>query len=127
MHLKQKEANRHTHEKKYNILVWFLDGKEGDLMRGYTCSGKDGGKHYIHQFEGEMDVTALNIIPRDYWDAVDGGARRKQFEERGLKKMQLLRSNHKQVTYKGDSLETRRRTVSTRAPLIKLYSSLLVS
>jgi hypothetical protein len=94
---------------KWNILVWFLD-YAGELVRAFTQS-KPETKHVIHHFEGERDITSLKVIPRVYWDAIDGGARREQFEARGLKKVQLLKSGYKQMNYEGASLDKKGRTV----------------
>lgn len=112
MRVKGKEERSSKKITRWNILVWFLDYNAG-LFRGYTESGEKG-KHVIHRFEGEQDVTSLSVIPREYWDAIDGGARRDQFEARGLKKVKLLQSGYKQMNYKGESLEKTRRTYHSR-------------
>ena len=112
MRVKGKEERNSKKIARWNILVWFLD-YNANLFRGYTESGEKG-KHVIHRFEGEQDVTSLKVIPREYWDSIDGGARREQFEARGMKKVKLLQSGYKQMNHKGESLEKRRRTYHSR-------------
>jgi hypothetical protein len=112
MRVKGKEERNSKRIDRWNILVWFLD-YNAHLFRGYTASG-ERGKHAIHRFEGEQDVTSLKVIPREYWDAVDGGARREQFEVRGWRKVKLLQSGFKQMNHKGESLERRRRIYHSR-------------
>jgi hypothetical protein len=88
---------------KYNIHVWFLD-YVGGMNRVATKSKtreRVGTKHIIHYFEGQMAITALPVMPRDYWDKLDGGARRRDFEERGKLKVDLFTCQPKQMHYEG--------------------------
>lgn len=99
--------------KRWNVHVWFLDFQD-KLRRGFTLSRKSGQprtKHYINFFEGERTVTSLPVFPRQYWDCRDQGKRKTLFEERGKKKLDLLRNEPKQMTYEGQSLENKRRNV----------------
>jgi hypothetical protein len=101
---------------RWNILVWFLLGPEnGKFIRGYTRTGKPNTnetKHVIHRFEGEMAVTSLPIIPREYWDARDNGARRRQFEARGKKKLDILDGGPREMIFKGSSLAEEKKQVN---------------
>jgi hypothetical protein len=94
---------------KWNILVWFLLApQKGKFLRGYTRSkGSEVNptKHVIQHFEGERPVTSLPVIPREYWDARDNGARRQQFEARGKKKLELMEARPKEMKHSGTSIE----------------------
>jgi hypothetical protein len=103
----KSDKNRPDSDKivRWNVRLWFLDVRGGKLHRGFT-------KRSIPAFEGQKAVTTLPVIPREYWDRADGGARKKHFEKRGRKKLEVLKQDHLQLDYDGQSLEETRRTVS---------------
>ncbi|TGO60869.1 hypothetical protein BCON_0032g00650 [Botryotinia convoluta] len=85
----------------WSVSVWYLEWS----YHAYRIETKFD----IESFEGKRDITSLKVIPREYWDANDNNARRKKFEDRGLKKMTLLKSGHKQMDYKGKTAEEEER------------------
>ncbi|TGO69786.1 hypothetical protein BOTNAR_0007g00680 [Botryotinia narcissicola] len=85
----------------WSVSVWYLEWS----YHAYQIETKFD----IESFEGERDIASLKVIPREYWDANDNNARRKKFEDRGLKKMTLLKSGHKQMEYKGKTAEEEER------------------
>lgn len=92
MRVKGKKDRNSTRTDRWKVLVWFLD-LQGALSRGYTQThheAEQDTKLRIYRYEGEQDVTSLKIIPREFWDAIDNGARRAQFEARGAKKFELM-------------------------------------
>jgi len=95
-----------------NIHVWFLSFS-GGLFRAYTTMGSPEfqTKHSIQRYEGEQDVTTLKVVPKEFWDAIDNGARREQFEARGWRKVKLMNPVFQQMSHKGESLEKRKRLV----------------
>ncbi|CAG8951356.1 hypothetical protein HYFRA_00007267 [Hymenoscyphus fraxineus] len=112
MHLKNKFKQGEKKVDRLNVRVWFLDFFLNKLNRAWTRSDRDPSrktKHAIQQFDGEENVTNLQIIPRKYWDAIDKGAKRKSFEARGLKKITMLQKGHQQMAHDGMSLEKERR------------------
>lgn len=58
----------------------------------------------IEYFEGERDITSLNVFPCEYLDRVDGGETRRRLEGRGRMWYQLLRGGT--TSYDGKLPET---------------------
>lgn len=109
---KQRDISSKIHY--WNVRVWFLGYDVKGLWRGYTKSSKEPEiktKHSIEWYEGERDVTSLEVVPREYWDAIDNGERRAKFEARGAKKVKLMSTRFRQMSHKGESLERKRRPV----------------
>ncbi|ESZ91573.1 ATPase [Sclerotinia borealis F-4128] len=93
----------------WNIHVWFLSYDTEGFTRSYTDSSKSHKKHTIPRYEGEQDVTSLKVVPRVYWDAIDNGARREQFEARGARKVMLLNARFQLMNHKDETLEEQKR------------------
>jgi hypothetical protein len=106
---------------QWNIQIWFLRFS-GGLGRAFTHSSRDPYSvsmrdqipetgHYIARYEGEKDVTSLEVVPREYWDSIDNGARRERFEARGAMKMEMMNPRFQQMSHKGESIEKKKRLV----------------
>lgn len=111
---------------RWNIHVWFLSFS-GGLFRAYTQSDQDPElqtKHLIYQYEGEQDVTTLKVVPKEFWDAIDNGARREQFEARGARKLKLMNPAFQQLGHKGESLERKKRLVRKARPFSSSFRSI---
>ncbi|KAF7886495.1 uncharacterized protein EAF01_011173 [Botrytis porri] len=100
----------------WNVSVWYLEWS----YHAYRIETP----FEIGSFEGERDITSLKVIPREYWDANDNNARRKKFEDRGLKKMTLLKSGHKQMDYKGKTAEEEERQYHGRIIVDEIFRGL---
>jgi hypothetical protein len=108
----KKEQNSKSID-HWNIHSWFLTFSNG-LWRAYTESDSDAAletKHTIQRFEGEKDITTLKVVPKVYWDAIDNGARRKLFEERGQRKLDLMNTRFRHMSHKGETIEKEKRLV----------------
>lgn len=78
----------------WEIQAWNIVASDKGISR-------HSGFSYIPFFEGEMAITSLMTVPLEYWDAVDGGERRRKLEERGKKFFWLMDTKFKQVMYEG--------------------------
>lgn len=111
---RKKELDRGTTD-HWNIFVWFLSfGKQ--LFRAYTSSKSDVDsriktKHTIERYEGEKEITSLKVVPREYWDAIDNGARKEQFEARGVRKVKCISSKFQTMSHKGEMIDVKKRLV----------------
>jgi hypothetical protein len=125
MWVKGKKERDSTKIDRWNIHVWFLAYNSEGLFRAYTMSDPDSAletKHSIPRYEGEQNVTSLKVVPKVYWDAIDNGARREQFEARGIRKFDLLRTRFQQMSHKGESLEKEKRLVRREPVVVNIFS-----
>ena len=88
-----------SREKKqpvYKVHYWNLscDGEE---------LGRYGDSDDITAFEGQKEVTALEMFPTEYWDCKDGGERRKAFVQRGRRLYEAVHQGSKEFGYDGNS------------------------
>jgi hypothetical protein len=79
----------------YTLEMWYMNF-DGQRLGRCECDRK------IAPFEGEREITSLNVFPCEYLDLKDGGLTRKQLEARGEKFYRYLRCA--QVYYSGKSL-----------------------
>ena len=72
---------------------------------GMCGSGEDVGrtKHttYIDLYEGEKEVTQLDVYPCEYWDREHGLERKESFTKWGKKYYELLKKGHQEVYIDG--------------------------
>jgi hypothetical protein len=72
---------------------------------GMCGSGEDVGrtKHttYIDVYEGEKEVTQLDVYPCEYWDHEHGPERKKSFIKWGKRCYELLKKGHQEVYVDG--------------------------
>ncbi len=115
MLVKAKEERGSTKIDHWNIHVWFLGYNSEGLFRAYTNSSSET-KHQVYRYEGEQDVTSLKVVPKVYWDAIDNGARREQFEARGERKVMLMNARFQQMSHKGETLEKQKLLVRIKLP-----------
>jgi len=107
---------------KWCITVWYLalDGKR--LYRRKR-------ELFVEEFYGEREVTSLSVVASEVWDKLDGGAVRKELEDRGRAYYSVLRTQPSHWAYEGIAIS---KVQKTRAydPLVKRASqvdSLLLS
>lgn len=113
---KKRESKSIT---RWNVHVWFLSFTN-KLTRPYTFSHSDSDlqtKHSISRYEGEQEITSLPVVPREYWDAIDNGARKKEFETRGARKLKLMSERFQQMNHKGEMLDKNKRLYHGRVIL----------
>lgn len=96
-------------EEELEIKLWTLqcDGK---------TLGRDNGTISIQPFEGEREVTSLNVFPSHFQDKKDGGEIRHSLIKRGLKTYQILHGMPKQMHYSGFVFETEKTMVRLVCP-----------
>lgn len=83
------------------LIDWWL--LQSDLP--FDRLGCVPGNATIEQFDGEMLITDLPIIPAEIFDAHDSGERRRQFENRGSKICDLLCGGSRYMFHDGDTLD----------------------
>jgi hypothetical protein len=78
----------------YHLQLWYLDfdGRYVGRRKHFTT---------VFPFDGEREVTSLNVFPAENYDTEDGGELRRKLEARGEKWYELLIP--RQMHYKGDS------------------------
>ena len=99
----------------------FSDGEKGqEALRVHLwyseCDGRTLGREtfdvYIPRYEGERQVTSVDIFPCVYLDESDGGRTRRAIIDRGRKAFQLMRAMPKQMKYSGYTYSKQMREVS---------------
>ncbi|KAL9115721.1 MAG: hypothetical protein Q9227_000089 [Pyrenula ochraceoflavens] len=80
----------------YRIYYWSLTC-DGEVL------GRWGNHTKIFSFEGQKEITSLGLFPTKFWDAKDGGERRKNLVEWGKRLYQAVRQGSKQLGYDGNS------------------------
>jgi hypothetical protein len=97
----------------YTLQMWYMNF-DGQRLGRCECD------RIIAPFEGEREITSLNVFPCEYLDSKDGGLTRKQLEKRGEKFYRYLRCA--QVHYSGKSLGSESNWVRLLCSCIQLYS-----
>jgi hypothetical protein len=97
----------------YTLEMWYMNF-DGQRLGRCECD------RIIAPFEGEREITSLNVFPCEYLDSKDGGLTRKQLEERGEKFYRYLRGS--QVHYSGKSLGSESKWVRLPYSCVQLYS-----
>ncbi|ROW03607.1 hypothetical protein VPNG_07168 [Cytospora leucostoma] len=90
---------------KYRVNMWYLDF-DGVKLGRCKCSID------VKPFDGEREITHLDVIPSKYYDNEDGGALRRRLVARGEKYFGLL--SGAQVDYEGETLGDQRRWIQGR-------------
>ncbi len=96
----------------YTLEMWYMDF-DGQRFGRCECDRK------IAPFEGEREITSLNVFPCEYLDSTDGALTRKQLEARGEKFYRYLRCA--QVHYSGKSLGSESKWVRLLCFRVQLY------
>lgn len=87
---------------KYRVNLWYLDF-DGVKLGRCPCHID------IWPFDGEREITHLDVIPSKYYDNKDDGEMRRRLESRGRKYFNLI--SGAQVDYEGETLGDQRRWV----------------
>ncbi|KAK7742341.1 hypothetical protein SLS53_004486 [Cytospora paraplurivora] len=87
---------------KYRVNLWYLDF-DGVKLGRCKCSID------VKPFDGEREITHLDVIPSKCYDIEDGGELRRRLVARGEKYFSLL--SGAQVDYEGETLGDQRRWV----------------
>ena len=98
----QSEADKRDRKPGYKVECFTLESNGSKVTRNTE------NYIYINYFEGEKDILSLEAYPSELWDARDGGARRREYEEAGKKHCELLRAGHKYMRYSGYIYSPRR-------------------
>lgn len=89
--------NRKDRYNRYIITVWRL---------AYTGRSVYREKHKfsILEYQGERDITSLDIYPARFLDKTDGGVIRRKLETQGTKYYELIKKCPRHMTYQGMTL-----------------------
>lgn len=103
---KEQEDDDEGLPERWLVNIWFLCVHKwrGTLV---TVTGIVS----IPKYEGEKNILDLNVYPQAYFDAKDGGARRRMFEERGSRIFGILKTGHEYVNYDGDFMDIKKSKV----------------
>jgi len=93
------ENNGDNNGSKWSARVWLLDHSWSEAR---ICRSTIDIE--IEHFDGEKEVTELNVFPREYFDRTDEGARRKQFEARGRKAADVVWQGFSYQHYDGRAM-----------------------
>lgn len=94
--------------RKWKVKVWFLGHRwKTARMRRALVDIE------VPFFEGEKPVTKLPVFPREYFDGLDGGERKRKFQERGAKACEILWKGHSYLSYNGAFMDNAKQDVST--------------
>lgn len=105
----------HTHIRRrapYLLDLWHLDYDGRHL-------GRVRKSVFIHAFDGEIEITSLNVIPCEFYDRTDHGKLRARLEELGERFYSLL--SNEQMHYSGESLGRPTRWVSFEPNFIQVF------
>lgn len=93
--------------RRWSITFWFLQVHWASDRIGFAVDSVS-----IDQYDGEKLVTALPIFPSEISDAIDGGARKRKFTERGSKICDIFWGNSKYQYHDGECLDQSKKSVS---------------
>ncbi|ETS80035.1 hypothetical protein PFICI_07564 [Pestalotiopsis fici W106-1] len=84
---------------EWQVGIWLLqtDSTTGEI----GCATRT---YRILDFDGEISPTELEIVPCQSFDKTDGGVRRRRFEERGQKILDILWGPSRQFRHNGEAL-----------------------
>jgi hypothetical protein len=97
----------------YHIKLWYLEF-DGRRLGRRQCS------RLLLPYDGEKEITSLDVYPFEYQDKVDDGAMRKRLENRGERYYKLLSGG--QAYYSGESLGEQIRWVSHFPVIILIFA-----
>ena len=97
----QPLRNRKDRYNRFIITVWRL------AYTGRTVY-REKHKFSILEYQGERDITSLDIYPAYFLDKKDGGATRSKLEAQGTKYYDLIKKCPRHMTYEGTTLPNRK-------------------
>ncbi|KAL5339791.1 P-loop containing nucleoside triphosphate hydrolase protein [Aspergillus crustosus] len=81
--------------------AWIVSMIFQDTNFPTNLTGRASVSIEIEIFDGEMVVTRLPVVPRDYHDSQDNGQRKASFEKRGALVADIMESGYKLKKYNG--------------------------